>query len=47
VFFFGTITGLDTQVEVLISLMKPAFPIYDARLLLLYALVRQTIEEVA
>jgi hypothetical protein len=25
VFFFGMITGLDTQVEVLISLIKPAF----------------------
>jgi hypothetical protein len=25
VFFFGTITGLDTQVDVLIPLMKPAF----------------------
>jgi hypothetical protein len=46
-FFFGTINGLNTQVDVLISLMKHAFQIYVAQLLLLYAWVRQTIVEVA
>jgi hypothetical protein len=47
VFFFGTITGLDTQVDVFISLMKPAFSKMCSSAAIAFFWVHQTVGEVA
>jgi hypothetical protein len=46
-FFFGTINGLETQLDVFISLMNPAFLVDEVWLLLLCVLAHQIFEEVA
>jgi hypothetical protein len=46
-FFFGTMTGLDTQLDVFIYLMNHHFPGDKVRLQFFCALVRRIFEEVA